>query len=194
MNREQEFLNLYRKYESLLRDSGTSYTERENEAEDRLQNRMRICRQMRNYLTHQNDEGFLCVSELQIRFLEEQIYEQEMAGDVLVKHLLTIRVGSCKEIDTLESAYRKMKRSKSDCVAVGDGKRVWSVLTVSDVLEALLKGKTIIKDAKCTGVLKYYAPSVAMSDILQESGVICCSEDGTNKGKQLGVWIVGVHE
>ena len=57
------FLSLYREFETLLRDDGKDYKELEESADDLLQNRLRINRQLRNYLTHNHDAGFLEISD-----------------------------------------------------------------------------------------------------------------------------------
>lgn len=59
MHQTTDFLALYREYESLLREQGLEYKQAEDAAEGQVQDRMRICRQIRNYLVHQEDAGFL---------------------------------------------------------------------------------------------------------------------------------------
>ena len=78
MNKVEEFLAAYREYESLLRDNQKDYKTIEDGSDDLNQNRMRICRQMRNYLSHQNDIGFLEPTKLQIDYMKELSVKQRL--------------------------------------------------------------------------------------------------------------------
>ena len=70
-NNAEKFLDAYREYETVLRAKGLDYKTVEDGADDITQNRMRINRQMRNYLTHQHDAGFLVISDKQIAYLKK---------------------------------------------------------------------------------------------------------------------------
>lgn len=186
MSREQEFLELYRTYESALRDAGEDYKTLEERSDDLLQNRMRMCRQMRNYLSHQNDAGFLSISESQLDFLRELIRAQELKGDILQNHIGTVRAGSCKPEDTLESAYRKMKRNKTDKLPVCEGTRVLGVLTLNDVMDGVFKQAVLVSQVKYTGEVCCKKPTQKMDTL--SMNVVCCTDTGTVSGKCLGVW------
>ena len=94
------FLSLYREFETLLRDDGKDYKELEESADDLLQNRLRINRQLRNYLTHNHDAGFLEISDKQIAFMEKLIFEQKSSMDILKKHIKSAKVAGCLCTDT----------------------------------------------------------------------------------------------
>ena len=64
----RRYLELYREYETALRAAGMDYKAVEEAADALVGDRMRMCRQMRNYLTHSSDAGFLDVSDQQISF------------------------------------------------------------------------------------------------------------------------------
>lgn len=49
MTKQEAFLDLYRQYESLLRNHDSTYSQVEENANDSLQNQLRITRQMRNF-------------------------------------------------------------------------------------------------------------------------------------------------
>lgn len=72
-----EFLKKYREYESLLLEHGSNYKQAEDSASGITQKRMRICRQLRNYLVHQEDSGFIQISKKQIHFLQNLIYNEK---------------------------------------------------------------------------------------------------------------------
>lgn len=90
----EKFLSLYRTYENLLREHGTDY----RAVEDKQTNsRMTMMRQMRNYLVHSEDPGFIAVSPLCLRVLEDMVKEETLKGDIVKKHLVTPAKGSIKE-------------------------------------------------------------------------------------------------
>lgn len=188
MSKELEFLELYRTYEGQLRDAGVDYKTLEEKSDDLLQNRMRICRQMRNYLSHQNDAGFLNISEKQIEFLKDRIREQELQGDILQNHLVTVRAGSCKPEDTLDSVYRKMKRNHTQYLPICEGNHVVGVLSITDVVETLLKGLNLVSSCKTSGQIVCKPPVTCMEDLPAGVPVICCTEDGRVDKKCFGIW------
>lgn len=64
VEQNQRFLELYRAYETVLREQGLDYFSVNEQAEPPLlKSRMTMVRQMRNYLTHVNDVDFLSVTD-----------------------------------------------------------------------------------------------------------------------------------
>lgn len=90
----EQFLSLYRTYENLLRDHGTDYRSIE---EQQTNSRMTMMRQMRNYLAHAEDPGFLSISKNCLTTLENMIKEESLKGDIVKNHLVTPAKGSVKE-------------------------------------------------------------------------------------------------
>lgn len=88
---QQTFLELYRKYESILREQGLDYFTVSEQAEDSVKNKMNLMRQMRNFLVHTDSASFVSISQEQLVFLEQLITMQSKCGDTLKKHLVTMR-------------------------------------------------------------------------------------------------------
>lgn len=103
-----KFLSLYRTYENLLREHGTDYRAVE---EKQTGGRMTMMRQMRNYLAHSEDPGFIAVSPLCLRVLEDMVKEEMLKGDIVKKHLVTPAKGSIKEGMTLSEIVYWMSKT-----------------------------------------------------------------------------------
>lgn len=191
------FLSLYREYETLLRDDGKDYKELEESADDLLQNRLRINRQLRNYLTHNHDAGFLEISDKQIAFMEKLIFEQKNSMDILKKHMKSAKVAGCLRTDTLDDVLTKMMKLKVTRLPVYDESCVLGLVSWIDVLKAY-RAEKCPKTAKLSVVKKLdkkvicMTPDTLMSDILMTvdpSDMVCCTDSGDKKGKFLGVFL-----
>lgn len=100
-----EFLSLYRTYENLLRDHNTDYRSVE---EKQTNSRMTIMRQMRNYLAHAEDPGFIAISKNCLTVLENMVKEESLKGDIVKNHLITPAKGSVKEGTLMSTVVRWM--------------------------------------------------------------------------------------
>lgn len=191
----EKFLGLYREYETLLRDAGIDYKDLEEKSDDLLQNRLRINRQLRNYLTHNHDAGFLEISDKQIAFMEKLIFEQKCSMDILKKHVKTVKTAACTYADNLEDVLNKMSKLKVTKLPVYDDTGVLGFVSVYDVTKAFLTEKRP-KTAKLSVVKKLekkvicMTPDTQMSVVLsQTTGVVCCTDTGLKNGKLLGVFL-----
>lgn len=101
------FLSLYRTYENLLRDHGTDYRAVE---EKQTNGRMTMMRQMRNYLSHSEDPGFIAVSPLCLKVLEDMVKEESLKGDIVKNHLVSPAKGSIKEGTLLSQVVYRMAK------------------------------------------------------------------------------------
>lgn len=191
----EEFLGLYRTYEGLLREHGKEYRTVEESADDLRQNQMRIMRQMRNFLSHNANAGFLAVSEAQIQLLTALIKEERMAGDIVKNHLWTPRRASCEEGGKVSEAVLKMAKLKILRMPVtGEA----GILGTVDFFKL---AKLLCADAGCMlGKSSYGAyektilcvppdmPVETLKEKKKENVPICCTADGRATGKFLGVW------
>jgi hypothetical protein len=99
MNNIKEFLKLYKDYETLIRNKGLDCKNVEDVSDETTGSRLRMCRLFRNYLSHQNDPGFLEVSDSMLHFLEDQTLTLIMEKDILQKHLKRPVSGTCSLSD-----------------------------------------------------------------------------------------------
>lgn len=185
MKKTEEFLGLYREYESLMRDRGLDCKEFEDQADDLLSNRLRTCRQFRNYLSHTNDPGFLEISDAQIKFLQERVDSMKMEDDVLKKHLKTVAAGTCNEKEKCSDVLAKMSKLKCTVFVVITANG-YGLVNIYDVAKSVLASKaTKISALKMTKKFKFAEPLTCMTEVPKT--VIICTDDGTASGKLVGV-------
>ena len=179
------FLALYREYETLVRDEGMEPKDVEDTSDDLTQNRLRMCRQFRNYLSHQNDPSFLDVSEPMLRFMQSNVDKRKNKRDTLKKHCRSAGTATVTAKDKVGVALERMVKIKSDrLVVVGDGS--FGVVSIYDVIGAYLTSK-----ATKTGALKQ-AKRFAIGAPTDDNGayaddVVICTADGTSAGAVVGV-------
>lgn len=191
----EEFLELYRTYEGLIRDKGKDYKTIEESADDLLSNRMRITRQMRNYLSHNADPAFLEISTQQMKMLEDLIWEERSNIDLVRDHLYTGKKGFCSEAMPIKTVLEQMVKLKVSKLPVLSGKTILGLVDIYKVSAAFLKAPDGILEKKTYGVYgKQFvclAPEQPVSDAagyLDTEKVICCTSDGTSKGPFIGLY------
>ncbi len=186
MKSENEFLSVYREYESFIRDQGIEPKDHEEKVDDMTANRLRMCRQMRNYLSHQNDPGFLNISDNQIAFLRAYTESLKMKGDVVKKHLKSVTMATCLDSDKCGDVLKKMVKLKvNDIVVIS--KKGFGVANIYDIIAKAIESKTTkMALVKTKQAYKIVPPTMKMDDVPLGS-VIICTQDGTDTGKVLGV-------
>lgn len=70
----EKFLDAFRALDTELKSDGSTVLDYENSLDTLGQERLKVCRIMRNYMAH-NDTTFLATTNEQIKFLEEQVTE-----------------------------------------------------------------------------------------------------------------------
>ncbi len=186
MKNEKLFIELYKEYETLLRNKGVEPKDIEDSSESLISGRLRICRQLRNYLSHQADSNFVSISDAQVDFLRERINHLKLEGDVLKKNLKTVNSGFLDEKDKCFDALDKFRKLKVNFMAVNTADGI-KVATIFDVIEAATTSKTIkLKDIKLSKGLVYCEPLTPMTE-LPNTPVIICTSTGEKDGKILGV-------
>jgi hypothetical protein len=190
MRDTEKFLDLYREYETILRDRGMDPKKKEEieEMEDSTRGgRLRMCRLFRNYLAHQSDAGFLAISPEMLTFMEREVSALKMEGDVLRKHLKTPAAGSCTPKDRCMDVCGKMCKLKLDDFLVVTENGFFQV-SLHELLPLSFISKTKkVCEAKMRKVTDIYPPLTEMEK-LPSGKIIVCTSDGTDKGKFLGVY------
>lgn len=192
MSKETDkFLSLYRTYENLLRDHGTDYRAVE---EAQTGGRMTMMRQMRNYLSHSEDPGFIAISPLCMKVLEDMVKDEALKGDIVKNHLVTPAKGSIKAGTMLSAAVYRLARLSAagvQSLPVYDEstKRLLGVLTLERAafdLDAAgncpLGGATVESGA---GMIRLVKPTDPVPEG-QEGGFWCCTKDGTMDSQYMG--------
>ena len=186
MKNSDTLLALYREYETLMRDKGLDCKEFEDKSDDLTGARLRMCRLFRNYLSHQNDPGFLDVSDTQLKFLSAQVDALKSENDIVKKHMKSVVAATCTESEKCCDVLARMNKLQKDKILVIDRKG-YKIVSIYDVAAMVLTSKasrmSVVKSKKC--VIKYVDPMRLMSDV--PAGLCICTSDGTSSGKLLGV-------
>lgn len=186
MKNSDALLSLYREYESLLRDKGIEPKDYEESRDDKESNRLRMCRLFRNYLSHQDDAGFLDVSDSMIKFMRDKINEIKFEDDVVKKHLKTVAAGTVTDKDKCTDAMLKLNKLKSEEIVVVTASG-FGIATVYDVAMKTLESKTSkMMSLKTKKNFVLSDPLRKISDCPKDK-IIVCTSDGTESGKLLGV-------
>lgn len=189
MSKENEkFMSLYRTYEGLLRARGTDYREVEDGS---VGTRMTIMRQMRNYLAHAEDPGFLTISPLCIKFLEQMVKEETLRGDIVKNHLISPAKGSVKEGTKLSEVIYKLavNNERQNIPVYDDKKMLKGLVTMEKVARALVKkGDVPLGEDVCSPYLSNFY-LVSPNDKAPEDAdgsYYCCTKDGTMDTQYMG--------
>lgn len=192
MNKVDGFLSLYKDYESLVRATGMEPKDLEDELDARGLldgGRLRCCRQLRNYLSHVNDPGFVAPSDKMMAFLDAKVRYMKELGDVAKNHLKKPAACMCKDTDkcgTAEALFQKLKCLRLPVIH-GDGMYSW--VGVFDFVGS--KGTWKVGSLKQHNDISFCGP---LDDYhgLDSDRVVLCTDDGTSTGKLLGrVWFPG---
>lgn len=142
MNNNDRFLVLYREYESILREHQKEYKDVEEKSPELTQGRLRIGRQIRNYLTHSNDNKFLEVSERMLLFYEGEIEKEKLQDDIVKNYVRSKVTSMVSPKDKCGEALEKMKKCKIPYIFVCNDNKMFGISTIYDVLSAYMATKT----------------------------------------------------
>ncbi len=180
------FLALYREYETLVRDEGMEPKDVEDASDDLTQNRLRMCRQFRNYLSHQNDPSFLDVSDAMLRFMQSNVDRRRNRRDTLKKHIKPASTSVVRAKDKVGVALERMVALKSDRLVVVADDGVFGIVSIYDVVSAYLESKaTKVGTLKQSRKLAIGAPTDDNKAYADD--VVVCTADGTLTGAVIGV-------
>lgn len=183
----EEFLSLYRTYENQLRARGVEYREVEEKTNS---DRMRMMRQMRNYLVHVDDPGFVTISSTCLKALKQMIKEESLKGDLVKNHLITPAKGSAKEGTPLSKViYRMVMMGKASIPVFDEAKHLKGILMLENAAYALDKlGNVPLTEAICGPYSDTYllvSPDTP-TDIKTDDKYVCCTKDGTLETQYMG--------
>ena len=182
-----KFMGLYREYEQLLRASGLDPRMVEDTANGLNSDRLRLCRQFRNYFAHVQDPGFLEPTDKMVRYLEGKVRELKLAGDVVKKHIKKPDVCMLSESDKVQAASEKFQKLKCSNLLVLKGDGSYGSLSVFDILGQRSTAK--IGTLKIKGIKPGFCCPMDDFASLDPEQVYLCTDSGFPDGKLLGqVW------
>lgn len=182
-----EFLNLYREYESLLRTHSKDYKDIEECSPEQIQGRLRIGRQIRNYLTHGNDPKYIEVSDVMLNFYQSQIDGEKLEEDLIKNYTKSKTVSMVTVKDKCGDALEKMRKLKIPYIFVYEDNDILGYVTIYDVINSYMSTKTSkIGDVKLNKKFSYCNSLDKASDYKESSCLVAID----NKGKVLGTVIL----
>lgn len=189
-----EFLSLYKTYENLLRTRGTDYRTVEDEQMKQGSNRMTMMRQMRNYLSHSEDPGFIAISDVCLNALRKMVKEESLKGDIVKNHLVTPAKGSVKEGTPLSAVVYRLsllavKGQFEIPVYDADTKRLKGIISLERTAYELDRQGNIPLNEKTYGPYGQAFHLVRPDDQTPEntdSQFYCCTKDGGMYSQYMG--------
>lgn len=182
-----KFMGLYREYEQLLRASGLDPRMVEDTANGLDSDRLRLCRQFRNYFAHVQDPGFLEPTDKMVRYLEGRVQELKLASDVVKKHIKKPDACMLSESDKVQVATEKFQKLKCSGLLVLRSDGAYGSLSVFDILGQRSTAK--IGTLKIKGSKPRFCGPLDDFASLDPTQVYLCTDNGLPDGKLLGqVW------
>lgn len=198
MSSTDKFLTAYKVLEGVLRERGFTIKEYEDEnarigdaASKRVEERLRMCRIVRNYMSHVDDSGFMEPTAKMIGFLEGEARCLRELEDVVKKHLKRPEACLLKCGMTCEFAlgmFAKLGCLKLPVLMPNGTYKTANLFHVlkSGRLEKISVAAKTDKEIVFCGPLDLYADQ-------DPSKMVLCTDDGTKTGKLLGrVWFTDV--
>lgn len=164
MNKMNDFLCLYKEYETLLKNDNIEPLDYENSLENK--NRLMMCRQFRNFYSHNDDASFIEPTDRMMNYLEQLVLSLKEKGDCMEKH---IKKAVFKETDKCNDVIERLVKLKCN-YAVTENENVYSIFTL---LQAKKTAK--LQDCKQEKIRKMV---VQASDIYnKEPMLLLCSKN-----------------
>ena len=158
MTQNTKYLESYRRMEAAIKASGKfgSVKEYEDSLEPNgeLQNKVRMCRMMRNYMEHEN-MVFLEATNQMIEFVEKIAIEFDEGNTPVKKKMISIK-NAIKDTDLIVVAADYMTKKKMDMIPIFD-KTDFSigVLTYENIVKCIAAGDYTKSKKVSTIVVKH---------------------------------------
>lgn len=175
---------LYKEYEGLLRAENTEPKAVEDAAPEAEANRLRMCRQFRNYFAHVPDPGFLEPTVKMFSFLQGRVDSLKQKGQAAKKYVKKPEACMLKPSQKVSEAFQLFCKLKRTNLLVDEGDHRYSLLSIYDM--SCMKGSAKVGVCKTKAVKPYYCSPLDPAEILDPDAVILCTDDGTAAGKLLG--------
>lgn len=184
----EKLLAQYRVYENLVRTAGFDPKTLEDSMDETKSNEMRMVRMFRNFLSHNQVPGFLEPTDKMLAFLDKEVQEWTMRGDVVKKHLKTPAAAVCEEKETCVAGVAKLAKLKQTklVVVTKAGKYELCDIFALAAQVATSKASKISAATKLKEKPVFVTPTTLISDV-DNTRVNICTSDGTETGKLLGI-------
>lgn len=176
----EKFLEAYKALEAELRLDNTTVLDYENTLEGTDQEKLKVCRIMRNYMSH-NDTTFIQATNDQIKFINNLILEIRKKSHTVKDEMK--RVKTMRYTEPIKNVLTQIVKYPIVPIETKEG---LIYLVDKDILLKQLStnNKKIALPTKLPKY-KYVAKTDRMDSI--SSGTYIVTEDGTDKGKYVGI-------
>jgi len=196
MNINESFLNEYKSLEETCRDLNIDLKDLADQLGDVDGNKLNICRQMRNYMSHNSEKHFISATNFQVKFLMALNKEMKERDDTCAKHLLKrLNSFSCSSVEKCSEVILRMSQAKAThflVLGVGrDQEVIVGAVSIFEVAKGLAATKTArIKDVPLDkGVTIGYVAKTCKYKDVPDNSINICTDNGEPDSKILGVVI-----
>lgn len=174
-----KFLDSFRALDSELKLNGTTVLDFENTLEGTDQEKLKVCRIMRNYMAH-NDTSFLTASNEQSKFLDSLTTNLRKKAHIVKDEMK--RIKAIKYTEPIKNVLAQIV--KFPIVPIETKLGIFLV-TESILLDQLSKGNKKIAIPVRLPKYKYVSKTDRLDSIT--SGTYIVTEDGTAKSTYIGL-------
>lgn len=186
---QENYLTLYKSYETALRDLGRDPRQVETDFETSDPSRaarLRMCRLFRNYLSHENDPGFLSPSDKMLAFLSQEVFDLKIQNDSVKQHLKPAGNYIFEDSVKCSDVLTKLGSTKA-LIVVRHSKSGYDLCNWYDILTAYLASKPAkLAVVKAIRQKPVFVQPVDKFSELDSSRVTICTSDGTPDGRLIG--------
>lgn len=152
----EQFLEVYRKYETAVRGKGfetsKDYEDSIADTDTAKAGKLRFCRTVRNFLAHEQDsKSFASVSDRMTKFVLDVVYELDN-GELPVSKKMTAVSSLCKDTDTVANAVAFMLKKNTDAIPVFTKNGEFKGIFTSRMLMELVAKSKYTKTLKLSAV------------------------------------------
>lgn len=186
--RGSQLLSQYRVYENLVRSEGYEPKVIEDSMPEDKANQMRMVRQFRNFLSHNEVPGFLEPTDKMLKFLDAEVEAWQTKGDVVKKHLRTPAASICEEKEPCSVGLEKLAKMRKTKLVVRNKAGEYELCDLFAIASLFASSRA----AKLSVVPRLKEPPVFIApttlySALDRDRVYLCTADGSKDGKLLGV-------
>lgn len=200
MDLNEKFLNEYKSLEETCRNINIdikTLPEMKDLIDDDGENKLNICRQMRNYLCHNSNKNFVVATSSQINFITNLNIKLKEKDDICSKHLRRkLTLFGCFLSEKCSEVISRMSSTKQEYFVVFNNetdKEILGLVSIYNVAEGLNRSKTTrIKDVPLTGKdasIGYVSKLTKYHNKPNDFTLIICTDNGEKSGKILGLVI-----
>lgn len=179
-----KFLDSFRALDTELKCEDKTIMDFENSLEGIDQERMKVCRIMRNYMAH-NDATFLTPSNEQIKFLDTQVSNILKSANTVKTEMKKIKL--VKETELIKNLIPIIDKSNIIPLELKTGGIY--LVTKDILLHQLALGNKKVAIPTRLPKYQYISKDIRLDKITHNTTYIVTS-DGTDKGTYLGILII----